>query len=877
MTDLDSLFAGRGRPIAVQTFTDRQRESSVFAEAIHEQLERLASESVDFDGPRSNLVVFYGVGGQGKTTLSERLERWIAGDLGSSSEWGAPPAVDRRVITTRVELHENLGLDIEQAALRLRASIGSTGVSVRTFDHAFALWWPAYHASDDVPSVPVRQFSFLPVRGVDVGGQIRDSVISMVENAGVAFGVPQLLLRVGERLRDALRRRAAESAISADPVASGLLNHVIENPGLGVLAALPYLMSFDLREADPEERPLWIVFVDGFEHLNGDTARRAEADFQRMVVSLPDALWVVTGRLRLDWADDSRLGALPRIGAAQWPGLAAIAHRSQQHQVGELASDDIHRFLSSATARLPVEYRTSEVFSWIADRSAGWPLYLDHAVKRLAHLTAERVVPTRELVDISFSDLVWRITHELSPEERDALYWSAVCPRFSPALLVAASGRTVMERTVDVLRARGLVRSRSWEDFELSLHDSLRDQLRKVATTAGGWTRAEWQDAAASVVQQLHHQYTASSSPTERTNCLALAAATALDGDVPADWLVLAAPNLPLMELASQAMPPIPADRNDSWVAHLAAVLGSWRSDSPSSRRWQRLEAVIAERDLPPNVRAMAERFRAYSYRNHGDERRCLEIFERLVAEGARGELTNRRQLAIARLRMGAFGHAEVALRDAIQAGLAAEGVAGFYAVSCRRRGDLVSSERHILGRLEKLQEKRRFRMSDESLTDLLEVRALGPEPDLEEIDSIGQKFEESGNTRRILAVRFARALAHAGRADFSVTYRQLEDAYRLPPPGGDSEHELQYRIPVTLAFDAAVRGNSVTTAARSAEVTGHVLWRAVTRLWSRIDDPAAIDDTGIDWGEPGGVVLDRWRDVVWARRRALGMRGTDQ
>ncbi len=63
--------------------------------------------------PRRNVLVYYGVGGIGKTTLSAELERRFLGENGRSRA------------VTRVDFAESASHDVESYVLRLRAGLGA--------------------------------------------------------------------------------------------------------------------------------------------------------------------------------------------------------------------------------------------------------------------------------------------------------------------------------------------------------------------------------------------------------------------------------------------------------------------------------------------------------------------------------------------------------------------------------------------------------------------------------------------------------------------------------------------------------------------------------------------------------------------------------
>ncbi|MEV6205181.1 hypothetical protein AB0M64_35220 [Streptomyces sp. NPDC051771] len=61
----------------------------------------------DLEAPRDNVLVFHGIGGIGKTTLSRKLEAALASAEHRPVQWGAPawPATSK-ILPVRIPLHD---------------------------------------------------------------------------------------------------------------------------------------------------------------------------------------------------------------------------------------------------------------------------------------------------------------------------------------------------------------------------------------------------------------------------------------------------------------------------------------------------------------------------------------------------------------------------------------------------------------------------------------------------------------------------------------------------------------------------------------------------------------------------------------------------
>lgn len=75
--DLRALFSSNDPVGSSEAFTNRQSQWGVVATAIEEHLRHIAAPSFDvedLESPRTNVIVFHGVGGIGKSTLLRKIE-----------------------------------------------------------------------------------------------------------------------------------------------------------------------------------------------------------------------------------------------------------------------------------------------------------------------------------------------------------------------------------------------------------------------------------------------------------------------------------------------------------------------------------------------------------------------------------------------------------------------------------------------------------------------------------------------------------------------------------------------------------------------------------------------------------------------------------
>ncbi len=107
--DLGLLFATNAVDLeARKVFVDRVSEQQAFDHAVAAHLDstrRLEFDSQDVVVSRRNVLVFYGVGGVGKTSLSRELERrHSSGDTSAVTDWPVWRKDFKRSVTARIDL-----------------------------------------------------------------------------------------------------------------------------------------------------------------------------------------------------------------------------------------------------------------------------------------------------------------------------------------------------------------------------------------------------------------------------------------------------------------------------------------------------------------------------------------------------------------------------------------------------------------------------------------------------------------------------------------------------------------------------------------------------------------------------------------------------
>jgi hypothetical protein len=870
MPGFGDLFDTPTSASAVDTFTDRVPQSTAFRAAVEAHVHRLRDDpEFELRRARDHVVVFHGTGGFGKTSLSERLEDWMAGSSIPDQSWGPAPRSDRPLLTTRIDLAAQNGFDLERAVLQMRATIGGLGIRPIAFDIALATWWYRVHGDESLPHLASLATSRGPRANVDVSAQLKDTTLAFLEEIGAGFGLSNLALRTFEKVQGSYRQRREHRRAAEVPHFEGVLESIETDDHRTSLARLPILLTGAIRELAVVDRPLWIVFVDTFEFVNDFADRTSERDVQRLIYVLPDVLWVLTGRRRLDWADERRRGGLEWVGPAHWPGLDERSASPRQHLVGELDDEDARTFVETACADLPAGAVTAQVMDAVVAKANGWPLYLDTAVGWIRHVVVEQGRdPAVEDFDLAFPELVTRVVRDLSEEEREALRLASLFPRFSPTLVARTSLGRVSEAAVIRLNHRGLTMLRPWPQFPHQIHDSLRDEILRQPPEHAGLTDADWRAAAAQSLAVLQEIFEGDRDTDRRMDCFSLAMSVALRFGIEAEWMVRAAGSLPTMEHAARALPPVHEAFDGTWASHLAEVLRCWGRTEPLRERSDLLADVVSSRELPSRIMAMAQRFRAYDLRNHGHAAEALTILEDLRDRGLGDDRLARRQIGITLVRLGRLRSAALILESGEGGDVDDASDGALLALIAHRHGRANDAGRHYRLRADALERDGRVRLARDNLIDAHGAEAITSPPDIDALLAAREQAAMVAMDNAFRSICFAVALGVAGGPSFSDAYTALQAAFEVPPPLGNSTHSSTWQLEVPAAFEAAINGDHAALQRHRARIDTNLPWFAATGFWLPLTDPnAGLPDDVIEWIEPRDDVVARWQRLVTDRR----------
>ena len=227
----------RNKTRAIDLFTNREQPQQLFEEA-------RAGLALD----QYRILVFYGVGGQGKTLLCEKLRLNLQHEQPHRAVWGL---LDLYPVDFREAAH---GL------LQLRKSLGESGrIKFTAFDYAIATYWEKAYPTEDIE---------VALQGIIA--QNEDTLTSVAENAPGWLGetVEGGVIGIGFKvLKKLWKKLAKEQAEKAYPALVGLQ----QREQWEILHDLPMFFGWDLRTHRQGKNALQpIIFNDTYEDLWAD-------------------------------------------------------------------------------------------------------------------------------------------------------------------------------------------------------------------------------------------------------------------------------------------------------------------------------------------------------------------------------------------------------------------------------------------------------------------------------------------------------------------------------------------------------------------------------------------------------------------------------
>ncbi|MFF3505352.1 ATP/GTP-binding protein [Streptomyces sp. NPDC003247] len=670
--DLRMSFGAGDRTVEAQeAFTNRQVQWQVVIAALADHLQRVAAPGFDVQdvtSPRHNVAAAHGVGGIGKSTLSRKIEASLAHPGSRPPQWGAPAWPAERLLPVRIDLARSAGTDFERVMLSIRLAVASLGKPMPAFDLALRRHWDRNHPGEPLEEY-LRRGGLLSrfSNAVNLPGQMSSALADAAQALALPGTVGGVVAQVTTALVGALRER--RQTVRALAGCHRLADILDAEPDLDTLSFAAHLLAWDLQQLPAHRRVTPVILLDSFEEVGDRTHRDFERLLQRIVWLMPNAFFLITGRNRLQWAEEGLHGQLDWTGPAAWPGLAGhlpgarggAGPAVRQILIGDLAPEDCDDHLARRLARNGQPLIGEDLRHAITERSHGLPLYLDLAVLRFLEIRRTG----REPAAGDFGDfpaLVSRTLSDLTRDERHVLRSVSLLDAFSVPLATEVAGQPTDAAALR-LSERPFVLEDPTGLWPFHLHQVVRSAIRNADDhTDDRWSDQDWQRAAHRALTALGQQWTGGPrrDRTMLVGVLRQGLRLARDTNLhELGWLADAAFAYvgdsiwePLAPPADDTAAPL-ATPADALVETLSAVVR--RQHEHRARTVQRLDAVIGSALLPTELRDLAVYYRAKALRDidrFADSRRD---YQQVADNGGRLATAARRGLAQAARLAGDF------------------------------------------------------------------------------------------------------------------------------------------------------------------------------------------------------------------------------
>ncbi|WP_123814529.1 ATP/GTP-binding protein [Myceligenerans xiligouense] len=805
-----ALFRSNDRRFkAVDVFTNREGEWAAVTRSLAYRIEENRASTFDvedLEAPRRNVMAFYGVGGIGKTALSHEVVERLSGEGRGPEQW---PAIDSelgRFAPVRIDLSAQAGVDLETILLSLRVRLAELGRPMPAFDLAFHRYWEHNHPGESLADYLRRSSFFGRISSaMSVPDQIQEVLADVAQvlllPGSIGALVGQTLKLVVSGLRDRQRRAQLMGECTRLP---DLLE---AEPDTDALSYYAHLLSWDLAQLPAEKSATLVVLLDTFEDVGDRSHRDVERLIQRVAWLMPNALFIITGRNRLQWDDEHLEGQLDWVGPRSWPLLAPSAERDpRQHRIGYLTEKDCQIYLSRRLTLDAEPLMTKSVRDIIVRRSHGLPLYLDLAVMRFLDLYHQRNhVPDAEEFNHDFPALVARTFRDLTLAERQVLRAVSLLDAFSISLAAAATAGLAPESATRALVERPFIEYDPTGPWPYYLHNLVQSAIREADSTAEDrWSRSEWKRAAGRTLAALGDEYRRAARLGDRRTvvaCLRQGLRLARDFSLDLGWLVDAS----YLYVEDSVWEPIDIHAHASprrttvrSVRGRIAVALAESLDAIARRQRQHrqltldtLEAIIAGDVLPDDLTELPLYFIAECHRDIGNLDQSLAGMRRVAALGGRlAPDANRGLLHLAR-RLGQFPDV-----------LAAAGSLGQRGHKDRTLGDLWWTQASIVRACDAYARERDAALRDDHAGEAAVSQACL---------AFSAAFQD--RARALEQVERARRLLAGSNSAWS--HRQLANAELLCDAGIDPSLPSRVTEAVALAEDRAL--TSITAYARFA------------------------------------------------------------
>jgi hypothetical protein len=664
--DLRMLFGVNDRSVAAEeAFTNRQAQWQAVVAALTDHMHRVASAAFDVEdlaSPRHNILVGYGVGGIGKSTFSRKIEASLTHQGDRPAQWEAPSWPTERILPVRIDLARSTGIDFERVVLSIRLAIAALGRPMPAFDLALRRHWERNHPGEPLEEYLRRGGLFSRFTGaVNLPQQMQSTLADVAQALAMPGTVGGAVGQLTTTLVGALRER--RQTVRALAGCARLADILEAEPDLETLSFATHLLAWDLAQLPAARQGIPVILFDTFEDVGDRTNRDLERLLQRIVWLMPQAFFVITGRNRLQWAEDGLHGQLDWTGPIAWPGLSGRVPTSRgdagpsgrQILLGDFSPEDCDDHLARRLSRSGQPLIDENLRRTIAARSHGLPLYLDLAVMRFLEIQRSGREP-RPADFGDFPALISRTVSDLTTDERHVLRSISLLDAFSVPLATQVAGLT-HDAAALRLTERPFIREDPSGLWPFHLHEVVRSAIRHAEDhTDDRWSPQDWHRAATRALDALGHEWRHGPRRDRTTLIACLRQGLRLARDHRLEdlgWLVDAAygyiadsvwePLAPPTSPGPQPGPDTPADA----LAELLAAIGR-RQHEHRERTAERLTAVLDNGLLSGELAELALYYRAKACKDLGRTDDALDGYRQV--SDADGRLAPRARRGLASL-----------------------------------------------------------------------------------------------------------------------------------------------------------------------------------------------------------------------------------
>jgi hypothetical protein len=879
--NLGLLFATNAADVeARNVFVNRVSEQEAFDEAVASHRDiilRPEFDSQDVVTPRRNALVYYGVGGAGKTSLSRELERRHSKDgTSTAADWPAWHRDFKRSVTARIDLASEAALDLERVLMSLRVAVAAIGRPMHAFDIALSRYWEHVHPQESIADYLRGDSRLGRISGaMNVPEQITNGLMDVASALGGPTVIVSIATRVATAITSAVRdKRALRHAVQGCRRLAPLLE---SEPDLESLSYYPYLLSWDLAQAAQQAKRTFhvAVFLDTFEDVARGEERRFERLMNRLVWLMPNVLFIFSTRNRLDWGDASAEGQLDFAGPARWPGLVLGAPgEPSQHLVGYLSPADTDKFLRERLRRggkpIPEALRDR-----IAQESEGYPLYLDLAVTHYLQLAETGTEPKPEHFSGGFPQLVTRVLRDMPADERRLIRILSLLDSFD-ARLATAIARLPSEAVAVRLSRRSFVDTYEAAPFPYAVHRLLREQIRESDTGPDAFTAADWRRYAGRSFDELGVRFAEAGEVGDRPMVISLlnqALRLADEFDLPVDWTADAAYAFIEDSLWEDSLRPLvrlpPVTSAAALAQTLTAITG--RQSEGRRRTAEVLTGLLESGLLDGDVRDLAVYYAAEASREIGEGERSEELLRSLISNDSRIADLAVKGMVHRRRRAGRFTEALELIQSRPESGMWIQMTGTLY----WSQAMLDEAKSAYLAARDRFVADGRPGHAAEVSGCLAFVCGLSAvrDDDADLVAAGTTVLQQSRNTWARLMARLGETLLTASGDDGTV--RQLAEIETAGRTAGLTSIEAYARFFGCL--NAALSGDDTRLLAARAGLTalGSDDFRWLVEV---VDFLLGADPSGTasDWLGGADAAGQRWRQIVTDRRHGLARPGVN-